>query len=104
MGRTLFLIIIVALFLKGTTYAQQLSPQPVIPGQWIKSWLLCGPIPIKEPSDASDSWDHMVGFNIDYLIKAGGERNLKVKAGDVVKYVKGSARWKLYNMSVGNEE
>jgi len=48
MGRTLFTIIIVALFFKGTTYAQQLSPQPVIPGQWIKSWMLCGPIPLQE--------------------------------------------------------
>jgi hypothetical protein len=97
MGRKLFLIISVSLFLKVTTNAQQLSPQPVIPGQWIKSWLLCGPIPLKEPLDASDSWDHLVGFKTDYLIKAGGEQNLLVKAGDVVKYLKGSAVWKLYN-------
>ncbi|MFA5817506.1 MAG: DUF4838 domain-containing protein, partial [Bacteroidales bacterium] len=97
MRRILIFTILVALFLKGTTYAQQLPPQPVIPGQWIKSWLLCGPIPIKEPLDASESWGHLVGFNTDYLIKAGGEHNLQVKTGDVVKYTKGSATWKLYN-------
>ena len=97
MARTLFLVIIVALFLNASTKAQQLSPQPVIPGQWIKSWLLCGPIPLKKPADASESWDHLVGFNTDYLKKAGGEQNLEVKAGDVVKYVKGTASWILYN-------
>jgi len=97
MSRSSFLIIIVALLLKASTYAQQISPQPVIPGQWIKSWLLCGPIPLKEPKDASESWDHLVGFNTDYLLKAGSELNLYVKTGDLVKYTRGSIRWKQYN-------
>ena len=97
MGRKLFLIIFIALITKETTNSQQISPQSVTPGQWIKSWFLCGPIPIKEPEDASLSWDHLVGFNTDYLIKSGGEQNPRVKAGDVVRYTKGSARWKLYN-------
>jgi hypothetical protein len=58
---------------------------------------LCGPFPVKEPLDAADSWEHLVGFNTDYLIKAGGEQKLQVKAGDIVKYFKGSAKWNLYN-------
>jgi uncharacterized pyridoxamine 5'-phosphate oxidase family protein len=97
MGRTFLHIIFVALLTRGTTDAQQLPLQQVIPEQWLKSWLLCGPIPLKEPSDASDSWDHLVGFNTDYLEKSGGEQNLHVKAGDVVKCDKDSVRWKLYN-------
>ena len=97
MGRKLFLIIFIALIIKETTISQQISPQPVTPGQLIKSWFLCGPFPIKEPKDASLSWDHLVGFNTDYLTKSGGEQNPRVKAGDVVRYAKGSAIWKLYN-------
>ncbi len=96
MFRSLFLIGFVTLLLQVTTFAQPLTPQPVIPGQWIKTWLLCGPIPVKEPSDPSDGWDHLVGFNSDYLVKSGGEQNPRIKAGDVVKYPKGSAKWTLY--------
>ncbi len=97
MIRTLFIIFFVALFFVEKTNAQQLIPQPIIPGQWIKTWLLCGPIPIKEPKDASESDGHLIGFNTDYLVKAGSEQNLLVKPGDVVNYGKGSAKWKLYN-------
>ncbi len=97
MVRKLFLIIQIALLFYGITYSQQLLPQPVIPGQWIKSWMLCGPIPLQIPRDASDSWKHLVGFNTDYLLKSGGEQDLKVKTGDAVRYLKGSAKWILFN-------
>jgi len=97
MKKLVLVIVFAALFFQSNNCAQQISPQPVIPGQWIKSWLLSGPIPLHEPKDASGSWDHLVGFNTDYLIKAGGEQNLQVKAGDVVRFVKGSVKWKLYD-------
>lgn len=97
MSRIVTIIIIAALLNNGTTYAQKLTPQPVISGQWIKSWLLCGPIPLKVPPDDVNSWDHLAGFDNDYLIKYGGESNLMVKYGDVVKIANGSAKWKLYN-------
>lgn len=97
MSRKIFFLIVFAWVFTGTLTAQQITPQPVIQGQWLKSWLLSGPIPVMEPKDAADSWDHLVGFNTDYLLKAGGEQHLQVKAGDVVKYTKGSAKWKLYN-------
>jgi len=97
MKKLVLVIVFAALFFQSNNCAQQISPQPVIPGQWIKSWLLSGPIPLHEPKDASWSWDHLVGFNTDYLIKAGGEQNLQVKAGDVVRFVKGSVKWKLYD-------
>lgn len=97
MAKSFLSLIIIGLMLIAPAFAQQISPQQVVPGQWIKSWLICGPIPIKEPLDPADSWDHLVGFNTDYLTNTGGEQNPQIKAGDVVKYVKGSARWKLYN-------
>jgi len=96
MGRSFILIIFVSLVLRATTFAEQITPQPILLGKWIKSWLLCGPIPIKEPVDPSDSWDHLVGFNTDYLAKAGGEQNPHIKSGDVIKILKNSVKWRLY--------
>jgi len=96
MGKSLILLVIISLLLRIAAFSQPITPQPVIPGKWIKSWLLCGPIPIKEPSDPSEMYNHMEGFNTDYLVKAGGEQNPQIKAGDVVKYVKGSVKWQFY--------
>jgi len=92
----ILLITLVLLLAQFSVFSQTLPVQQILPGEFLKSWLLCGPIPIKEPLDLSESWNHLVGYNTDYLIKAGGEQNLHVKAGDVVKYAKGSAKWKLY--------
>ncbi len=99
MGKSLLLLIIVALTFQAAASAQQIAPQPVIPGNWIKSWLLCGPFPVKKPKDAAESWTHLVGFDTDYLLKAGGEQNPKVKAGDVVQFESGEAKWNLFNSS-----
>ena len=41
--------------------------------------------------------DHLAGFSNDYLAKAGGEKKPHIRAGDIVKFKKGSAIWKLYN-------
>ena len=93
----LFLLILVALLHSVTAFSQQLPPQKVIAGKWIGSWLLCGPVSLKEQPDASDSWDHLFGFSTDYLTRAGGEQNLHVIAGDVVRYPGGTAKWKFYS-------
>jgi hypothetical protein len=69
----------------------------VSPGEWIKTWLICGPFPLKEQKDPALSREHLDGFNTDYLIKTGGEKNLTAKAGDVVNFKNGSAKWTLYS-------
>ena len=97
MSRSIFTVIIIALFFQVTSFAQPVNPEPVTPGNWIKSWLICGPIPLKKSADPAESYNHLVGFNTDYLIKAGGEENPKIKVGDAVKYPGGSALWKLYS-------
>ena len=99
MSRSIFAIIMIVLLFQVTTFSQPITPEKIIPGKWIKSWLLCGPIPVKESSDPAESYNHLVGFNNDYLTKSGGEQNLQVKDGDVVKYPKGSAKWKLFTSS-----
>jgi hypothetical protein len=100
MKKEIYLIILLSLFISGIMRAQELPTQTVVPGKWIKSWLLCGPFPVKDPlvdpQDLSKSWDHLIGFETDFLKKEGGEQNLKVKIGDVVRYTGGSAKWVLY--------
>ena len=96
MSRISLLCFVVAFCFSGTTFAQPITPQPIISGQWLQTWLLCGPIPLHDSKDAAESWDHLAGFNTDYLTKLGGEQNLQFMAGDVVKFDKGSVKWKLY--------
>ncbi|HWS00110.1 MAG TPA: DUF4838 domain-containing protein, partial [Prolixibacteraceae bacterium] len=71
-----------------------MSPQKIVPGQFLKSWLLLGPIPLQVQPDPEKSWDHLPGFNTDYLKNSGGENNLAVKAGDIIKTGKKSIAWK----------
>jgi len=97
MKRSVILSFLLIAMLSATTHAQQLQTQPVTPEKWIQSWLLCGPIPLEKPVDESESYSHLKGFNNDYLVKFGGEQNLSIKAGDVVKFKNGTAKWKLYN-------
>ncbi|MDP2337379.1 MAG: DUF4838 domain-containing protein [Bacteroidota bacterium] len=102
MSRTLIFSILIAMIYSGTVNAQQLPAQPVISGEWIKTWLICGPIPLQDSKDASESLDHLQGFDTDYLKKAGGEQNLQVKAGDGIKFSKGSAQWKFIHSNDSN--
>jgi hypothetical protein len=93
----LILIVLVVLISNAVTKGQQINSPKISEGKWIKSWLLCGPIHLKEPKNEADAWDHLVGFNTDYLKKFGGEENLKIKVGSKVKYEGGTATWKLWN-------
>lgn len=97
MNRLLILSFLLIVTTSATARAQQFEAQSVTPEKWIKSWLLCGPIHLKEPKNEADAWDHLVGFNTDYLKKFGGEENLKIKVGSKVKYEGGTATWKLWN-------
>ncbi len=73
-----------------------LQSQKIVDGKFIKSWLLLGPIPLQLQTDLDKSFEHLPGFNFDYLSKFGGEKNLKIKTGDIVKLDKGSVTWKYY--------
>ncbi|MBW7892571.1 MAG: DUF4838 domain-containing protein [Chitinophagaceae bacterium] len=77
-----------------------LAQEPVnklIPGQWFNSWLICGPIPLQEHISPEQTLQHYPGFENDYLVKSGGEANLKVKAGDAVRLKGKTLRWKYIN-------
>ncbi len=95
--KKIIFIFLITLLSAPTSKGQQTNLQTINDGEWIKSWLLCGPIPLEKPVDESESYTHLQGFNTDYLVKFGGEQNLSVKVGDVVKFKNGAAKWKLYN-------
>lgn len=97
MNRRICLSFVILFLITGTTIPQQLKPQKIVPGEWITSWLICGPIPLKEQKDPSLASDHLDGFETDYLLKAGGEKNLQVKPGDIVKFKNGSSKWIMFN-------
>lgn len=69
----------------------------LVPGQWLQSWLVCGPIPLQEHSSPEQLLLHQPGFEKDYLLKSGGEANLRMKAGDIVKLKGNTIRWKYIN-------
>ncbi len=97
MGKSFLLVAILVFVLKATTIASPLAQQQVVAGQWIKSWLICGPIHLQESEDPADSWGHLIKYSTDFLLKVGGEQNPTIKDGDVLRLPNGSAKWKLYN-------
>jgi hypothetical protein len=97
MKKELLLIISIFLLSAGLLKAQVLKARPVVPGEWIKSWLLIGPFPLSESKDPLKIGDHLPGFDTDFLEAKGGESNPKIKAGDVITYAQGSAKCFIYN-------
>jgi hypothetical protein len=97
MYHKIFVTFVLIFFLTSTVFSQKQAHQKIDPGKWISSWLICGPIPLRVEKDHTRSSDHLEGFKTDYLIKSGGEKNLLVRAGDVVKFKNGSAKWIYYN-------
>jgi hypothetical protein len=96
MKKIILTLCFLTFFFTEKTTAQKLTPQPIMAEKWLKTWLLCGPFSLEKPKDAFQQWDHLVGFNNDFLVKIGGEKNPQIKAGDVVKHVNGTAKWQLH--------
>lgn len=94
-GRFLLSLVAGLLFIQGV-HSQQLPLQKMATDKWIKTWLLCGPVPLEAPADGKKEVGHLRGYEGDYLKKFGGERNLTVKAGDEITVKGGTAKWKLY--------
>ncbi len=90
----LSLLLLISLVSSGNETA--LKATKVIPGQWIKNWLLCGPVPLQLQTDPAKSLDHLPGFETDYLKTSGGETNPAIKPGDRLKTKKGTVKWSLY--------
>ena len=95
MNRSILLLCLLSAVFSGVSAQEPVNK--LVSGQWLHSWLLCGPIPLQEDSSPEQSWQHYPEFHTDYLLKSGGEGGLKVKAGDVVRFKGSSIRWKYVN-------
>ncbi len=65
-------------------------------GRWITSWLLCGPFPLQAVSETEPEFEHLPGYETDFLNAHGGETNLNVREGQVENFKDGSATWVRY--------
>ena len=86
------LLLFLLIFLSLNVFAKIQSVK-INTGEWQRTWLLCGPFPLQSVEDGASELYHLPGFNTDFLEAHGGEKNLKVKAGQVEKYGKNSATW-----------
>jgi hypothetical protein len=93
MKRIIFFIGLLLTILSPGIRAQSFQQKPVIAGEWITDWLLCGPFDLVKTKDV---YAHCSGFETDFLKKSGGEQALRVKDGDVVKFKGGSNKWHYY--------
>ncbi|NIA30455.1 MAG: DUF4838 domain-containing protein [Actinobacteria bacterium] len=74
-----------------------MTPQTKVQtGQWITSWLLCGPFPLQTVSETAPNFEHLPGYTTDFLKAHGGEIHLHAKEGQVEKFAGGSATWFRY--------
>ena len=71
--------------------------QPAEPlGDFIRDWLLCGPIPVEPPDAALVDREHVPGFYTDHLAGAGGEAAARPQEGQGVSIAGGTVAWKAY--------
>ena len=64
---------------------------------FMQTWLLCGPFPLKAAEEKDNQETHLQGFEIDFLQSHGGETGLAAKAGQIEKFEGGSNRWILHS-------
>ncbi len=94
MKRNILIFFVFTILGSSFLCAQTLTQKPLVAGEWIRDWLLCGPFDLVKNDDV---FAHCTGFENDFLLKGGGEKSLKVKAGDVVKFKNGANTWKFYS-------
>lgn len=78
--------------IQGVIVAQTVA-RPARTGEWMRDWLLCGPIPLATLPNNTPDGVHIPGFERDYLEALGGERNPRIGAGAVVDFGSGRATW-----------
>jgi len=93
MKKIILLCCVLTAFVSRELSAQTFTQKPLVTGEWITDWLLCGPFDLVKNDDV---YAHCTGFETDYLTKYGGEQALKVQAGDIVRFKGGSNTWKFY--------
>jgi hypothetical protein len=84
----LFFVLLSQLSISLTAQSSKLTT-----GEWLQNWYLAGPFLLEE---GTDEYQHLGGFDTDFLDKSGGETNPRVNDGAIIKFDGGSANWKYY--------
>ena len=62
-------------------------------GQLIQYWLICGPFPLEDYSEGTPDFEHIPGFETDYLAEHGGESKSDIKEGQIETFKGESFKW-----------
>lgn len=85
---TLFFVLFSQLSVLATAQSSKLTT-----GKWLQNWYLAGPFQLEE---GIDEYQHLGGFDTDFLEKSGGETNPRVNDGAKIKFDGGFVNWKYY--------
>lgn len=93
--RLFSIILAIALPLVSRAEAPVYRDQPT--GEFMRSWLLLGPLPMQAPENALAHVGHWPGFERDFLHAIGGEAKADPAEGGAVEYDGGTAHWFHHN-------
>lgn len=65
-------------------------------GEYVRSWLLCGPIPLEGREEVAGDMYHLRGFERNYLEAQGAEGAVQPQDGQPVVYPGGQSAWKAW--------
>ncbi|RQW06756.1 hypothetical protein EH222_08130, partial [candidate division KSB1 bacterium] len=66
-------------------------------GAWMTDWLVCGPFPLQVVAESDFQFEHLPGFEIDFLQSIGGERSQEIEEGAAFTYNGQEYRWRAYS-------
>ena len=93
------MLIVMAVVLLGVSALSQ-ADTPVYraepSGEYLKTWLLCGPFPLGAVPESQPDVVHLPGFQTDFLEAQGGEGNFRVSEGQTVAHGEAKVPWVRY--------
>lgn len=93
MNRCLIFAFVVCVALARGATAEPPTYKAEPSGKFLKSWLLCGPFPLKSAKQGAADLRHLEGFEKDYLAAAGSEAGAHPAEGDSVALESATLKW-----------
>ena len=92
--------IIIVVFVIGLLAGPGFGDVPIYPtepsGEYLRTWLVCGPFPLETLTDYDSDLVHVPGFETDFLAGHGGEAALDVAEGQVEEWGGTTRAWSRY--------
>ena len=94
LAKTFFILALMSGLAFGNPQGLETTTPPAVrPGEWLREWLLCGPIQLQSLPNNTPDGTHIPGFETDYLREHGGEKSPRIRAGQVETFPGGSGKW-----------